>query len=244
MIVLLTDYGYLGPYVGQLKAKIYHHSPSASVLDLMHDLPAFNIDAAAILIPAITINFPDNTIFICVVDPGVGSDRKTVVLKADSNYYIGPDNGIFSYLNSNYQNIKQWEIIWRPENLSNSFHGRDLFVPIACKLYNDTLDFKTYLKANNQQVKLNQKKLIPQIIYFDSFGNAITSINTTISKNTKLTVGDSVISYAKVFSEVPTSDCFWYINSMGLVEIACNKTSAKQKLNLTLTQQIGLNILC
>ena len=243
MIVLLTDYGYLGPYVGQLKAKIYQYAPSATVIDLMHDLPAFNIDAAATIIPAITTNFPENTIFVCVVDPGVGSERKAVVIKADSNYYIGPDNGIFSYLNSICQNIKHWEIIWRPEKLSTSFHGRDLFIPIACKLHNTTLDFQADLKEYNQPTYLTQNSK-PQIIYFDGFGNAITSINATISKETKLTVGNTIISNASVFSDVPVGNCFWYKNSMGLVEIACNKTSAKQMLNLSLAQHVALHTLC
>jgi S-adenosylmethionine hydrolase len=240
MIVLLTDYGYQGPYVGQLKAIIQQLAPTAPVIDLMHDLPAFNIEAAASLIPAITKNFPDNTIFICVVDPGVGSARKSVLLKADSQYYIGPDNGIFSCLNSTSADIKIWEIIWRPKNLSNSFHGRDLFVPIACHLFNKTINFETDLKCR-QKIISDKKYIKPQIIYFDGFGNAVTSIQSKlITENAQLKVEDIIISYARVFSDIHEGKSFWYTNSMELVEIACNKTSAKQSLKLNLGQDIEI----
>ncbi len=111
MIVLLTDYSYQGPYVGQLKAKILEYSPTAKLIDLIHDLPAYNIYAAASLLPAITKNFPVNTIFICVVDPGVGSDRKPILIQTGNYSYIGPDNGIFDKLIASTENIKRWEIL-------------------------------------------------------------------------------------------------------------------------------------
>lgn len=242
MIVLLTDYGYQGPYVGQLKAKILEYSPTAIIIDLMHDLPVFDLQAAASLIPAITKMFPKNSIFICVVDPGVGSNRKCVLIETRFSYYIGPDNGIFDKLvTSGSQNTRQWEILWRPRNLSNSFHGRDLFVPIACQLYNKTLNYRTQLREFKLEKKLHHINKEYQIIYFDGFGNAITSIKVDeVNEKAQLIIADNIISYSRVFSEIAMGEFCWYKNSMDLVEIACNQASAKERLTLSIGQMINI----
>ncbi len=238
MIVLITDYGYQGPYVGQLKAKISEYSPMSTVIDLMHDVPAFNISAAAKLIPAISMNFPVDSVFICVVDPGVGSHRKAVLIKADSHYFIGPDNGLFDNLKTEYKSISQWEIMWRPKQLSSSFHGRDLFVPIACMLSKNELNFESDLKKY-PLIELNSTLLDKQIIYFDNFGNAITSIKISdVNENNKLEIAGVRFCYARVFSNVNIGDSFWYKNSMGLVEIACNQKNIKEKYQLKIGQAI------
>jgi len=239
MIVLLTDYGYDGPYIGQLKAKIFENSPTATVIDLMHDLPIFNIDAAASLIPAITKEFPNDTIFICIVDPGVGSNRKAILIKTERFYFVGPDNGIFNSLCITNKYIEMWEILWRPENLSISFHGRDLFVPIACQLFNKELNFETDLRQYPVESGLTNFSQKNQIIYFDGFGNAITSIQSDgFDLSIKLKIDEIIISFNKVFSKVPIGHYFWYNNSMGLVEIACNQESVKQKFNLSIGQVV------
>jgi len=238
MIVLLTDYGYTGPYVGQLKAKILQHCPTANIIDLMHDLPAYEINAAATLIPAITKKFPKNTIFICVVDPGVGSSRKPVLIKTDS-YFIGPDNGIFELLIANTTKVSQWEIVWQPNEISNSFHGRDLFAPIASQLHSKIFDFENGLKEYPITKKLMKPK--SELIYFDGFGNAITSISAeNISEQARLEVSNIILSYARVFSEVAIGQSFWTKNSIGLVEIACNQGNAKNSLNLNFGDSVQI----
>jgi S-adenosylmethionine hydrolase len=241
MIVLITDYGYQGPYVGQLKAKIYELVPKVTIIDLMHDLPVFNISAAASLIPAVTKSFPENTIFICVVDPGVGGERNAVLIKADNKYFIGPDNGIFNNLSSEYQNVLCWEIMWRPKDLSISFHGRDLFAPIACFLYKKELNFDTSLIKYSQNIELHND-IHHQIIYFDNFGNAITSIKVSeINTSNTVHIDSYNFIHAPVFGAVPIGEAFWYLNSIGLVEIACNQESAKVKCELTLNQKVHIN---
>ena len=127
--------------------------------------------------------------------------------------------------------------------MSDSFHGRDLFAPVASKLFNNTLNFETCVKEYPVKSSLESNEIQAQLIYFDNFGNAITSINREeINQNTEIKVSDNVISYSRVFSDVPKGHCFWYYNSMELIEIACNQLSAKDKLHLVIGQEIEILI--
>lgn len=177
MIILITDYGHSDPYVGQLKLKIHSICPSIQIIDLMHGLPKFNIDTAAILLPTITPDIEDNAVILCIVDPGVGGNRKPIVIKADQKFYIGPDNGVFDHIIKYATQVEKYEIKWKPESLSISFHGRDLFAPIAARIACDTIDFNhdlQLLTTDKQNLAFHFNKTI---IYFDHFGNAVTGIN-------------------------------------------------------------------
>src|SRR3954466_3930268 len=134
MIVLLTDFGLHGPYTGQMKAGLYQTAPGVPVIDLFADAPVGNPKAAAYLLPAYAGWFPVGTIFLCVVDPGVGRARPAIVLEADGRWYVGPGNGLFELIQRRAGATRSWDIAWRPEHLSASFHGRDLFAPVAAML--------------------------------------------------------------------------------------------------------------
>nr|AKQ01249.1 putative protein, putative protein [uncultured proteobacterium Rifle_16ft_4_minimus_1560] len=129
MIVLFTDFGLTDPYVGQLHAVLAREAPGAPVIDLFHSVPDFNIRAGAYLLPAYAREFPPGTVFVCVVDPGVGSGRRAVMLKADKCWYVGPDNGLFEMVQRRATEYECRAIRWRPPGMSASFHGRDLFAP-------------------------------------------------------------------------------------------------------------------
>ena len=96
MIVLVTDFGLAGPYVGQMKAVLHRDAPGVPVVDLFHDVPAFDPIPAAYLLPAYAGDFPAGTAFLCVVDPGVGGDRDILLVQADGSWYLGPDNGLLA----------------------------------------------------------------------------------------------------------------------------------------------------
>ncbi|MGO8915196.1 MAG: S-adenosyl-l-methionine hydroxide adenosyltransferase family protein [Stellaceae bacterium] len=134
MIVLFTDFGAGGPYLGQVKAVLYGAAPTIPVIDLMADAPAHDPMSAAYLLAAYVSEFPHGTVFLAVVDPGVGSGRRAVAAEIDGRWYVAPDNGLLEPLLRRAKVARAWEIAWRPERLSASFHGRDLFAPIAARL--------------------------------------------------------------------------------------------------------------
>ena len=134
MIVLFTDFGLAGPYTGQVMAVLHRVAPQVPVVSLFADAPSARPKPSAYLLAAYAAWFSLGTVFLCVVDPGVGSARRAVVAEADGRFYVGPDNGLFDLVLRRAAEARLWEITWRPERLSASFHGRDLFAPIAARL--------------------------------------------------------------------------------------------------------------
>src|SRR5690606_38468585 len=116
------DFGSADLYVGQVKAELARHAPRVPVIDLLHEAPAFHIDASAHLLAALATRIPAGSTVLAVVDPGVGTSRKPVVVRAFGSYFVGPDNGLLAVVAARSGCCEVWEIVWRPENLSRSFH--------------------------------------------------------------------------------------------------------------------------
>src|SRR5215472_7547765 len=134
MIALFTDFGLAGPYTGQVMATLHHVAPRVPVVSLFADAPSARPKPSAYLLAAYAAWFPAGTVLLCVVDPGVGSARRAVVAEADGRLHVGPDNGLFDLVLRRAAGSRLWEITWRPPVLSASFHGRDLFAPVAARL--------------------------------------------------------------------------------------------------------------
>jgi S-adenosylmethionine hydrolase len=134
MIALFTDFGLHGPYTGQMKAVLYQTASGVPVIDLFADAPAGNPKASAYLLAAYAAWFPAGTVFLCVVDPGVGGERPPLIVEADGRWYVGPGNGLFELVQRRAGAQRRWDITWQPDRLSASFHGRDLFAPVAAVL--------------------------------------------------------------------------------------------------------------
>ena len=134
MIVLCTDFGPAGPYVGQVKAVLAREAPGVPVIDLFADLPPFRPQLAAYLLAAYGETFVAGDVILAVVDPGVGSARAALALEADGRWYVGPDNGLFEIVQRRAGAAQCWTIDWRPPAMSATFHGRDLFAPVAARL--------------------------------------------------------------------------------------------------------------
>src|SRR5680860_298154 len=112
MIVLCTDFGLHGPYVGQVQARLLQDAPGVPVINLFSDLPAFNARAAAYLLAAYVDEFAVGSVFLCVVDPGVGSARRPVAVQADGRWFVGPDNGLLEVIASRAGDVRRWEITY------------------------------------------------------------------------------------------------------------------------------------
>ncbi len=240
MIALFTDFGVRGPYVGQMKAVLMHEAPESRVLDLMHDAPRFDAQASAYLLAALVAGFPANTVFLCVVDPGVGNaKRKPVILRAGGHWFVGPDNGLFDIIARRQAGNAEWfEILWQPEALSSSFHGRDLFAPVAAALSRGEVPHSQQLEC---PVLFDEPDDLARIIYIDDFGNVVTGLRAAqLGANARLQSGAQIFLRAGTFSDVPVGQGFWYENSSGLAEIAVNQNSAADVLGLKLGQDVNV----
>jgi len=241
MLVLFTDYGWTDPYVGQIKAQLAARAPGVPVIDLLHQAPDFNAHAGAQLLAALAAAFPAGAVFFCVVDPGVGGPREAAVVEADGRWFVGPDNGLLSIVAARAEQTRIWHIQWRPEDLSASFHGRDLFAPVAARIAAGGFpaDWLSPVPALNVQFDAAD---LPRILYIDHFGNAWTGIRGGLMDPTNtLEVKGRILGWRRVFGEAAKGEAFWYVNSSGLVEIAANRASAAQTLGLAVGDLVKLS---
>lgn len=225
MIALFTDFGLDGPYTGQVEAVLQLQAPGIPVISLFSDLTPFDIQGAAYLLPAYAGGFPPATVFLCVVDPGVGSDRNGVVVQADGRWYVGPDEGLFALVTRRAQTVAAYRL---PEvaAAAPSFHGRDVFAPAAAFLArNDRLP--AGCEPCSVDACTDWPDDLARVVYIDRFGNAVTGLRAaTVAETTILTVNGHSLEAARTFSGVAEGQAFWYANSNGLVEIAVNRGRA------------------
>lgn len=241
MIYLFTDFGYHGPYVGEVHAVLKRRMPEMPVIDLMHDAPVFNPQASSYLLAALAQRFQAGDVCLGVVDPGVGmQERRALLIEADGITYCGPDNGLFSQVVLRAHQVICHEILWRPTELSNSFHGRDLFAAVVVR-YLAGSEVPRQAMAIDGLHGMDWPTENYSVIYFDQFGNAVTGIHgTSLTPDILLYVNETKIHYARTFATVPAGQLFWYINAMGLVEVAVNQGSAREKLAISLNFPVSV----
>jgi S-adenosylmethionine hydrolase len=233
MIVLFTDFGLTGPYLGQVRAVLCQRAPQVPVIDLFADAPVHNPKASAYLLAAYAKGFPQGTVFLAVVDPGVGTEmRQPVILKADGHWYVGPDNGLFNVIAARAQRLEAWHVSWRPAELSASFHGRDLFAPLAADLACGQLPRNDYLLPVNMQCWGEE---LPEVIYVDHFGNLITGIRAAaLAEGDSLSIGTVSMPRVGTFADVPLGSPLCYENANGLLEVSVNQGRAEHYFKASL----------
>jgi S-adenosylmethionine hydrolase len=242
MIVLMTDFGLKDPYVGIMKGVIKKISPQSEIIDLTHEIPPHNITVASFVLKHSCEHFPDKTVFVAVVDPGVGTHRKPVAIKTDRFFFIGPDNGTFSFVKeksfgkAEFTELTEKRYYYR-ENPDNTFHGRDIFAPVAAYIEKGvpfsrlgtpvdaiyTIDMPEYRETPGGIE-------IP-LMHTDHFGNLIFSLTREIFE--KLRKGRSFtldfLNY-RIDEISPNyesgSPLIALFNSYGLLEIAAPSQSA------------------
>jgi len=251
LITLLTDFGTDDYFVAAVKGVILGLSPRARFVDITHEIPPHDIETAAFTLLAACWSFPAGTIHIAVVDPGVGSSRRPILIDLDGHFFVGPDNGIFSYVCDSRINPELKPQIFHLTNthyfrhpVSSTFNGRDVFAPVAAALSNgvkpcdlgpgiiDIARLKPLRPAAAQDGHLEGR-----IIHIDRFGNCVTNISQNelsserISAGVSLTLnGKSVKSFRSYFAEETgvADKLFGIWGSAGFLEIAAlNKSAAK-----------------
>ncbi len=258
IITLTTDFGTSDAYVGIMKGVILSINPNAQIVDLTHAIPPQDIYEAAFSTYAAHSYFPKGTIHIIVVDPGVGSDRQAIVSRTDNAFFVCPDNGVLSYLLQSVENeggppinsvVIQNSAYCLPE-VSNTFHGRDVFAPVAAHLsLGVPLDdigppLKTLVQLPIQVSELSGSTLTGQIVKIDRFGNAITNISETAIARLKSASTLGISTYEirvrrvrlhrlnRAYAESGVGKPLAIIGSSGLLEIAINGGNAKEGLGL------------
>ena len=240
LLVLFTDYGWHDPYVGQIKAVMAREAPGVAVIDLLHAVPDFNPHAGAQLLAALAPTCPAGSVFFCVVDPGVGASRDALVLEADGRFYVGPDNGLLSIVAARARQHRVWHIHWRPDGLSASFHGRDLFAPIAAWIAAGAFPDDKLKLIPQPNIQFDAADLA-RVLYIDHFGNAWTGIRGGLADQTSLLeVKGKPLPWRRVYSEAGKGELFWYQNSVGLIEISANRGNAAALLDLKVGDLVKL----
>jgi len=242
VITLVTDFGVTGPYQGQMHAALLAAGNRLPVIDLLHDAPRCNPRAAAYLLAATAASMPIQTLFVAIIDPGVGGSRQALILYSAGNWYVGPDNGVLSQVVTASAEVQV--IDWLPDKLSNSFHGRDLFAPVAAMVGCGQLPDSHAIEPG-EMVGSGWPRQLAEIIYLDPFGNAFTGLPAVaVPQQALLQINDRQIAYAKNFCRVAVGTPFWYVNSNQLVEIAVNGGSAAHLLGLQIGTPLMVERIC
>ncbi len=232
MLLAFTDFGWQGPYLGEMRAAALRLAPDIPYVDLMADAPAFRPDLAAYLLAALMPRLRRGDVVIAVVDPGVGTERAPLALKVDQIWLVGPDNGLFELVIRRAQQFAVFVIPERAPQPSVSFHGRDIFAPEAGRLARGRT---TGLQAAEATRFPAWPDDLDRIVHVDGYGNLISGRRAaTVQPASVLEHGEQRIRHAPVFGAVPPGTVFWYANASGLLEIAESGGSAARRLGLAI----------
>lgn len=252
-ITLLTDFGTTDYFVAAVKGVILTANPQARVVDITHDIPPQDIEAGAFTLFAACSSFPADTIHVAVVDPGVGSSRRAILVKTREGYFVGPDNGIFSYVCERSETQGDTTELFHLDNekyfrrpVSATFHGRDVFAPVAAALSLGVKPEALGLSISDvvrlaplRATTSRTGRLMARVLHVDRFGNCITNITPSdltpamIAAGATLALkGKMVKSFRKYFGETPSGmdKVFGVWGSAGFLEIAAANASAAKLL--------------
>lgn len=248
MITLTSDFGLRDPYVAEMKGAILTVNPKAALIDVTHEIEKFNVRQASFALASAAPFFPAGTVHLAVVDPGVGTQRRAIVVQAKKDFFVGPDNGVLTLASQN-QGVEHIYQLANPKfmrpNVSNTFHGRDIFAPAAAYLDMgvepsefgpEVHDPVTPLFA---QVKQDGSSLSGEVLDVDGFGNIVTNIP---GKHALGREGQAVkvelanvslqVTLAGTYAKAKTQKPLVLVGSHSFLEVALNQASAAQKFHV------------
>lgn len=250
IITLLTDFGTRDYFVGAMKGVILSINSEAKIIDITHEIPPQDIRAASFTMANYYRNFPPGTIHIGVVDPGVGSNRRAILVKTEDYYFVVPDNGLLSFVLAKEKNFQAFELsnekfFYHP--VSRTFHGRDIFAPVAAHLskgipaneFGEEITDIIQFQAAQPKI-ISETEVEGEIIFIDRFGNLITNLESEhLSRNFSVSVNKTIIeNQFNYFSEAEKNEIFSILGSANLLEIAAFQDSAKNLLNVKIGDKI------
>jgi S-adenosylmethionine hydrolase len=257
LITLLTDFGTADYFVGAMKGVILSINPEARIVDITHEIPPQDVQAGAFTLSAVYQTFPAATIHTAVVDPGVGSARRPILVSGDNQLFVGPDNGLFSFIYEREPQARVFHLTnekYFRQPVSQTFHGRDVFAPVAAALSKGVhleqlgTEIKDYVRLDYLKPQQAGRQITQaSIIHVDRFGNCITNLkrehltDEMIARGVRLSVnGREITSVHRFFAEgnEATGELFAIWGSAGYLEIAAFRASAAQLLNCQRGQTI------
>jgi S-adenosyl-L-methionine hydrolase (adenosine-forming) len=255
LIALISDFGWDDWYVGTMKGVIKGICRQAEIVDISHGVSAQSIQDGAMTLSAAQPFFPEGTIFLAIVDPGVGSTREPVIVRAENQWFLAPNNGILSFLLRRSQDVQCRKITnesYFLPNPSHTFHGRDIFAPCAAHLANGV----EWTEIAGEPAELfgipistasyDEGLLEGNVVYFDHFGNGITNIAhalyrrcfTEDQKLEVLVAGKVIACISRTYADVPIGAPLAYWGSTQNLEIGINRGNARSQLDLKLLDKI------
>jgi len=249
IITLITDFGSLDSYVASMKGVILSISPTANIIDMTHDIEPQKVVQASIVMSTCTPYFPDGTIHVAVVDPGVGTDRALLAVKCNNQIYLAPDNGLLGFIlergcKSEVRSIENKDLFLG--QVSRTFHGRDILAPVAAHLAEGIPfeevgpEFKDFHPNIFPYPEREGRIVRGEIIYRDHFGNLMTNINREDMKDINPQKLELVCGYTRIdglsesYSDVERGELLCLYGSAGYLEIALREGSAADKLRFPL----------
>ncbi len=249
-ILFLTDFGLSDPYAGQMKAAALRAFPRARMLDLTHGVQPFNTRQAGFFLYSSLTHAPEESVFTCVVDPGVGSNRRIVLLRMKNRWVLAPDNGLVSLALARTK-AQECLQIRTPPGVSSTFHGRDIFAPAAAALAAGT-DPAELGKSLNPEELVIDRRMTPDIrenqinclvLHVDRFGNAVLNLGPGDERLqsvdfTRYKLAGRNISPANFYGELSGDELGILAGSQGFLELALNQKNAARELGLEPGQEI------
>lgn len=254
-IALITDFGTQDSYVGAMKGVIATLCPTTQLIDITHDLPPQDLYAARFTVLSVYPYMPLGTVYLVVVDPGVGTNRRAIAVQTPKGFLVGPDNGVFSGLFDSEPIIAAVELLnsdyWRVAQPSATFHGRDIFAPVAAHLANG-VSIDRLGPTLDPQALVNLPLATPiatatgwegVVQYIDRFGNAATTIvaSTMESDGWTVAVGETILPSGQTYGTVDPGKGLALVGSHGFIEVAVNQGSAKDQFELSVGDRILIN---
>lgn len=250
VITLLTDFGHRDYFVGAMKGVILSSNPAANIVDISHEVPPQNIEAAAFNLLCCYQTFPEGTVHVAVVDPGVGSDRKPILVECAAQFFVGPDNGIFSWICDREKKWRAFELIngkfFRP-SVSRTFHGRDIFASVAAALSKGSAPeelgppvTEIVQLSSLEPMAVGGDRIEGRVIHIDHFGNCVTNLTSeNCPRPSKLIINEvEIVSFREFFAEGAEGEVFGVIGSAGFIEIAATNASAASILKIEQGQRV------
>ncbi len=257
IITLTTDFGTADGYVGAMKGVILNIHPGVTIVDLSHEIPPQNVRQAAFVLHTAAPYFPAGTIHLAVVDPGVGSARRPIAIQIPGATLVGPDNGLFSFFlterPAGSRSIIQLTrpAFWLPAP-SHTFHGRDIFAPVAAHLargvpitdLGDPIDDPVVFPIPQPKMRLDGA-VVAHVLHIDHFGNLVTDVRATgpmaphLGAETTVEIaGRRIAGVRQTFADVATGEPVAYVGSSGYLEIAIRQGNAAAVLGVTTSDEL------
>jgi S-adenosylmethionine hydrolase len=260
IITLLSDFGTRGPYVGSMKGVIISICRKARIVDITHNIDKFSVSHGAYVLASIVSYFPAGTIHVCIVDPGVGTKRKALIVKTKRSYLIGPDNGVLMLAASREGIETLIEITnskYMLDEVSSTFHGRDIFSAVAAHMANGVpvMEFgretNEFIQPSLPKLALTAQKLSGEVIHLDDFGNIVTNITLadmnklgiSLGTRVKIVIGQATheMRFGMTYGDVAEGQPVALIGSTGLLEISINNGNAASSFKAREGSQVTIS---